>query len=214
MYAIYNHITVFRGQRFFSETARLTAGHETIVFHGIIIFITVLKKKPFPSNVISVHSFISMILGYSSDVFISYFPNKVFKIFPICPPPPHVCYITFFFYPEWSDGSDSWISVQAVKMFIGLRHLCFLSIHSAVTIWSLCDLLPVLHNRWQHTKQIYTLWGRLNNTSLMLVPHHLSQRRLSRWLRMFKVVLTKFDRIRSDYYWKFRLLKYRNFCIT
>ena len=96
MYAIYNHITVFRGQRFFSETARLTAGHETIVFHGIIIFITVLKKKPFPSNVISVHSFISMILGYSSDVFISYFPNKVFKIFPICPPPPMCVTLLFF----------------------------------------------------------------------------------------------------------------------
>jgi hypothetical protein len=205
MYAIFIHITLFTGQRLFSETARLTAGHETIFFLGII-FIIVLKKKSFLSNVISVHNSISMTLGYSSDVFISYFPNKVFKYFRFAPLPTCVT-LLFFPHPEWSDGSDSWISVQAVKVFIALRHLCFLSIHSAVTIWSPCDLLPVLRNRWQHPKQIYTLWGRPNNTCFMLVPSHLSQRRSSRWLRMFQVVLSKFDRIRSDYYWKFRLLK-------
>ena len=64
------------------------------VFRGNIMFIVVFKK-PFLSNVIAVHNTISMILGYSNDVFISYFLNRGFKIFPICPPP-HVCCITFF----------------------------------------------------------------------------------------------------------------------
>jgi len=46
MYAIYIHFTIFTGQRFSSETARPTAGHERIVFHGIMMFIIVIKKSP------------------------------------------------------------------------------------------------------------------------------------------------------------------------
>jgi len=41
-----------------------------------------------------------MTLGYSSDVFISYFPNKVFKYFRFAPLP--TC-VTLLFFPTLND---------------------------------------------------------------------------------------------------------------